>query len=104
MIEQSLSYLKVSIQPISPIDISIENNSIDISIENIPIIECSSNKMIVEDIWPVYGGEYQVGPNATEDQILITANTRLTDNIVINKIPYYEVSNNAGGTTVSINS
>lgn len=49
-----------------------------------------------------YAGTYQVTPMARLDQILRTENKILEEDIVIKQIPYAEVSNNAGGKTVTI--
>lgn len=53
--------------------------------------------------YPFYDGEYEVTPS-TEEQVLKTANKSLNEDIKIKTIPYFEVSNNAGGTTVTIGS
>lgn len=50
----------------------------------------------------LYEGAYQVTPMANVEQILRTAKTILEENIVVEKIPYYETSNLAGGYTVII--
>lgn len=50
---------------------------------------------------PVYAGTYDVVPAVTE-QILHTANNILDKDIKVDKIPYAEVSNNVGGSTVTI--
>ena len=49
-----------------------------------------------------YTGTYTVTPLPSVDQILRTKNTRLVEDIVIERIPYYETSNEAGGYTVVI--
>lgn len=49
----------------------------------------------------VYAGDYAVTPKA-EAQTMPTKGKVMTDDVVIHKIPYYEVSNNSGGTTVYI--
>ena len=49
-----------------------------------------------------YTGRYQVTPMANVDQILRTNNRILEQDMVVEKIPYAEVSNNAGGITVTI--
>lgn len=51
--------------------------------------------------YPFYEGEYEVTPS-TEEQILKTAKKSLNEDIKVKNIPYFEVSNNAGGTTVTI--
>lgn len=48
-----------------------------------------------------YEGEYEVTPKI-EAQTLPTARKYLTKDVLVNKIPYAEVSNNANGTTVTI--
>lgn len=48
-----------------------------------------------------YEGEYTVIPK-TEEQTLKTANKVMSDNLVVEKIPYYEVTNTANGKTVTI--
>lgn len=51
---------------------------------------------------PLYNGVYQVIPLPELDIVLETANKRLLDDVVVKEIPYYEVSNEAGGYTVTI--
>lgn len=48
-----------------------------------------------------YTGPYEVTPSTVE-QIMSTENKHLINNIVIHEIPYYNVSNSAGGSTVYI--
>lgn len=48
-----------------------------------------------------YSGAYEVTPKF-EVQTLKTADRLLTKDVIIEEIPYAEVSNNAGGTTVTI--
>lgn len=48
-----------------------------------------------------YTGEYIVTPD-TESQTLETAGKLLDDNVTIKEIPFYNVSNNSGGSTVYI--
>lgn len=51
--------------------------------------------------YPIYEGETLVIPSM-EDQVLETENTVLKEDIKIEKIPYSETSNNAGGSTFVI--
>lgn len=53
------------------------------------------------DTAPYYRGEYEVTPQAYE-QSLDTRGLRMTGDIVINEIPYYETTNESGGYTVII--
>lgn len=55
----------------------------------------------VYDDVPQYEGTYEVTPKVTE-QTLPTAQKFLARDVTIEKIPYFEVSNNSGGTTASI--
>ena len=56
---------------------------------------------VIEQDYGTYDGEYEVTPSS-EEQVLATAGCSLTDDITISSIPYYEVSNDYGGTTVTI--
>lgn len=51
---------------------------------------------------PVYEGEYNVIPKAYEEQVLQTKEKTLLENVTVQKVPYYEVSNSSGGNTVNI--
>lgn len=53
------------------------------------------------DVSNVYNGSTLIRPKPYEIQILETKDKMLFDNITIDKIPYYKISNNAG-TTVYI--
>ena len=53
------------------------------------------------DIEP-YDGEYLVTPLPEENVVLNTNRKYLTDNVTVEKIPYFEVSNTSGGTTICI--
>lgn len=50
----------------------------------------------------LYDGTYSVTPETDVSQILRTSGKVLDSDIVIAKIPYAEVSNNANGLTVTI--
>lgn len=49
-----------------------------------------------------YVGPYEVAPKAFSAQILDTSNKILSDDIVIDKVPYYETANKDGGITTYI--
>lgn len=51
---------------------------------------------------PVYSGDYAVTPKADESTTLPTAQKYMTQNVNVKKIPYYEVDNAAGGSTIYI--
>jgi len=48
-----------------------------------------------------YSGDCHIIPKV-EEQVLETRDKLMTDNITVTSIPYYEVSNPQGGTTVII--
>lgn len=50
-----------------------------------------------------YTGNYLVTPK-TEEQILKTNKKLMTNDVTVKKIPYYDVSNESGGSTVFIGS
>lgn len=45
-----------------------------------------------------YGGEYVVIPKANENQVLLTQNKILSENVTVTKVPYFETSNIYGDT------
>lgn len=49
-----------------------------------------------------YEGEYTVIPSTDSSQTLKTAQKFMSRDVTVQKIPYFEVSNNSGGMTVSI--
>lgn len=51
---------------------------------------------------PPYTGNYEVTPKVGEETILATKGKRMTDNITVSEIPIAEVSNSAGGKTITI--
>lgn len=56
---------------------------------------------VVGDGHPQYQGPYKVTPS-TEPQVLYTAKQVMDKNVHVESIPFYDVSNNAGGKTVYI--
>ena len=51
---------------------------------------------------PVYAGEYNVIPKAHKIQVLQTKEKTLLENVIVQRVPFYEVSNISGGETVNI--
>ena len=74
-----------------------------INIDEIPLQEVEIQQDIIINVNPApfYEGEYDVTPKF-EAQTLKTADRLLTKDVIIKEIPYAEVSNNSGGTTVTI--
>jgi len=53
------------------------------------------------DTTPYYNGKYEVIPAAYE-QSLETKGLKMTDDVIVTEIPYYETTNESGGYTVII--
>ena len=51
---------------------------------------------------PTYEGEYEVTPQVDKPVVLHTKAKRMNDDVTVKKIPQYEVSNAAGGKTLTI--
>ncbi len=50
----------------------------------------------------IYDGEYSVTPKVYEETELETKHKLMKDDVVVRKIPTFEVSNESGGTTLII--
>ena len=50
---------------------------------------------------PIYTGDYSVVPGV-EEKVLKTKGKMMKGNLIVEKIPYFDVGNNAGGSTVYI--
>lgn len=61
-----------------------------------------SNKGIIRQRIPQYEGVYEVTPVVGVDLLLETANKKMTDDLIVNEIPYFETTNPSGGYTVII--
>lgn len=57
--------------------------------------------VIESDDVPRYNGDYNIIPKVDE-QVLLTKNTLMVDNMTIKAIPVHKVSNTSGGITVYI--
>lgn len=64
-------------------------------------LELTGHLTIPEYIGETYKGSYEVVPTA-DFQLLSTADCILVEDILVHSIPYYEVSNEQGGLTVTI--
>ena len=51
--------------------------------------------------YAIYNGDYEVTPKVNE-QSLQTKDKRMIDDVKIKSIPFFEVNNNSGGSTVYI--
>ncbi len=65
------------------------------------VLTASGGVAVWQDL-PKYGGTYTVTPEVDTVQTLETAGTYMTNDVTVNAIPDYEVSNEAGGNTFII--
>lgn len=49
-----------------------------------------------------YDGEYVIRPQPHDEQVLPTAHKKLSRDVTVERIPYYETSNPSGGYTAII--
>lgn len=66
----------------------------------VPILEFELQAAFVEGVGKVYDGPYEVVPQLYENISLPTKGATPEEDITVLKIPQYEVSNEAGGTTL----
>ena len=79
--------------------LSRNNPELKCTISPIVQLECSISKSPVTI--PVYNGKYDFTPDQNE-QIINTKGRLMINDMIFREIPYEEVSNNSGGTTVTI--
>lgn len=65
-----------------------------------PSISAGSGTQIIRETEriPTYDGSYVIIPKAGEDQILPTDGKKMTDDLTVTKVPYFETSNEYGDT------
>lgn len=68
---------------------------------NLKVNKTISGKIRYSDLTPYYYGEYDVTPKAYE-QLFETKGLKMTDDVIVREIPYYETTNESGGYTVII--
>lgn len=104
-VESKLQEIEIVNAPEQEIDITEQDGSQNINIENAPEQDIDVEQDIeiikIYENASEYEGEYEVTPKFAT-QTLPTAEKVLTKDVTIEKIPYHEVSNNSGGTTVTI--
>lgn len=73
--------------------------------EKKPVVEIEIRDVVIQtggEMIPAYEGAYEVTPQVDEPVVLHTKAKRMKDNVTVNRIPLYEVSNAAGGKTLTI--
>lgn len=76
------------------INLEIKSEDICVELEIKEYIGCFGSGNIA-----AYDGEYKVTPS-TREQILETKGKRMKEDVTVNKIPSYEVSNETGTTFI----
>lgn len=90
MISLTIDIIDVYAQDIDIVPLDFE---VEINLDN-------TNK-IPQNTYEYYAGNYEVIPK-TENQVLKTKDKLMSDDVTIKEIPFFEVSNLAGGTTCYI--
>lgn len=70
-----------------------------------PVVEIEIRDVVIQtggEVIPEYEGAYEVTPQVDEPVVLHTKAKRMKDDVTVKKIPQYEVSNAAGGKTLTI--
>ena len=69
--------------------------------ENVPL-DVDMGQVMEVPTAPSYGGEYEVVPKVYTEQTLPTSGKLLGRDVLVRKIPQFEVSNGSGGKTLII--
>lgn len=69
--------------------------------ENVPL-DVDMGQVTEIPTAPAYGGEYEVVPKVYTEQTLPTSGKLLGRDVLVHKIPQFEVSNGSGGKTLII--
>ncbi len=84
-----------------PVVISVpEIGAVTMSIGGVPKIRADIESVVIQvgGDGPAFDGPYEVTPRAHNEVLLETKNLRMTDDVTVRKIPYYEVGNLTGET------
>ena len=65
-------------------------------------LDAEMGQVIAVPTAPAYGGEYEVTPKVYDEQSLPTSCKLMGKDVVVHKIPVFEVSNDSGGKTLII--
>nr|DAQ00362.1 MAG TPA: hypothetical protein [Caudoviricetes sp.] len=65
-------------------------------------LDAEMGQVIAVPTTPAYRGEYEVTPKVYDEQSLPTSGKLLGRNVLVHKIPQFEVSNGSGGKTLII--
>lgn len=65
-------------------------------------LDAEMGQVIAVPTAPAYRGEYEVTPKVYDEQSLPTSGKLMGKDVVVHKIPVFEVSNDSGGKTLII--
>lgn len=83
------------------ISMSIQNKTVSMSIQNKKVSMTIQPAVCVGTHGQVYDGSYTIIPKV-EEQRIETKNKYMMDDVTINSVPFFSVSNSSGGDTVYI--
>lgn len=87
------------------LDIKLDENAKDFAVQLAGFQEIEVDFGQIHQITggdvPVYSGAYSVDPRVAE-QVLQTKGKMMQENLIVEKIPYFDVGNTSGGSTVYI--
>lgn len=84
---------------------AFNSSALDFDTQFFEINSCFDTQMqdyIANTFISDYTGSYSITPKANQSQTLDTKNKVLINNITVFEVPYFDVSNNSGGITVTI--
>jgi hypothetical protein len=100
---KSYMYLKVKLMFDPPLSSSVmESYKVQISEYEWRLNIFAENEDSSEDEPETYTGSYNITPKAFEAQTLDTSGKIMDEDLVVNEVPFYETSNDAGGVTTYI--
>ena len=88
--------VKIKFKPPERLDIRFDSSE-----QNIPIRFNEFQQSTIAPDVELYDGTYKITPKVNE-QTIPTAQKFLSEDMIIKKIPYFDVGNTAGGSTVYI--
>lgn len=83
------------------VDLTVEEYDLEFDDGASYDVELDTVIKVVTITGDIYEGPYEVTPTL-ETQMLATRNKTMSDDVTVFEIPYAEVGNTAGGTTVTI--
>ena len=77
--------------------------AIVVTVPTAPVIEVQlQNVVLISVEGKKYEGEYDITPSTYNDKVLATRNLVMTKDVMVRKIPQFEISNTSNGKTLII--